>query len=105
MKAVALRQALNATGTERRWCHSHAQLADAFTKSQRSAIHVLRSFLRKGYWKLGHDEFFLSARKRRTLNKDVSDETTGEDRQTLKERQEAAEAESKTKDMTSGLDE
>eukprot|EP00975_Prorocentrum_lima_P019598 4125647-Prorocentrum_lima.AAC.1 len=48
IEALALWQGMQATGAELRWVHSHAQLADAFTKDRPQARGSFEELMRKG---------------------------------------------------------
>ena len=70
IEVMALRQEMAKTGTELRWVHSEAMIADGLTKDQVSAGGRVASgttldFARQASWRIVHDPDFVSAKKRR----------------------------------------
>ena len=68
-------QRLAKCGTETRWVHSEAQLADAMTKHVPGSS--LINFLQTGTWTLVHDPKFTSAKKLRRMKTQVVAEEYG----------------------------
>ena len=65
VEALALRRAMNSTGTALRWCHSGAQLSDVMTKDAVRARQAWDLFVQRGRWKLIYDGAFISEKKRK----------------------------------------
>ena len=73
MEVLAMVNHFQEQQTMLRWCNSDQQLADGLTKS--SAQDKLRKFLMSGQkWNLHFDEEFVSAKKRRKIEQDKSED-------------------------------
>ena len=67
LELAALQQHISQQGTLVLWCDSDRQLADGLTKSSKQE--VIKSFLITGTWRLRMDGAFISAKKRKSMEK------------------------------------
>ena len=70
LELAALQQHISEQGTLVLWCDSDRQLADGLTKSSKQE--VIKSFLITGSWRLRMDGAFISAKKRRSMDKEIN---------------------------------
>lgn len=75
IEALAIREAMAATGMTVRWAHSQAQLADALTKHNWEASCLFPQLAVRGEWRLVHDEKITSALKRAMQGMAILDDT------------------------------
>ena len=79
IEALSLKRSVTATGTQLRWVHSEAQLADVMTKGTGPGKDIFLTFLRRGFWTLVQDAEMRSARKRAKLGIDILESKALED--------------------------
>ncbi|CAE7219859.1 RE1 [Symbiodinium sp. KB8] len=71
LELLAVSQRLEAQKTNLLWCDSDHQLADGLTKSSKQD--VLKRFLSYGSWRIRYDGAYISAKKRRMMNKEAEE--------------------------------
>jgi hypothetical protein len=75
LELLGVKEQIARDGTDLRWVHSAAQLADGLTKA--AARHVIELFLRTGTWAVKHDPAFESAEIRQKSRKAVFADMVG----------------------------
>ncbi|CAE6950806.1 RE1 [Symbiodinium sp. CCMP2592] len=72
LELLALSQRLEAQRTTLLWCDSDHQLADGLTKSSKQD--AVKRFLCTGSWRIRYDGAFISAKRRRLMNKEENED-------------------------------
>ena len=85
IETLSVKMHIAQAGTNLRWLHSHAMLADGMTKDNNQACQLMRQFLMTLHWKLVIDKNFISARKRSAAGKGILEDADEGDRLTARQ--------------------